>query len=112
MIVYKNLTEEQVAFISNGCGTKNLRISVPVFTYEEACIRHDFDYSIGGNRRDRLVADKRFLYGMLDASDGWVNKIKARIFYMLVRTFGWISFNYGTKKTLEDLKEEMKNAKT
>ena len=70
------------------------------FFIDASCKIHDDNYKKGGSKEDRLKADVGFLKHMLlDISDmPYQRKSRAAfsacVYYLLVRTFGWISFKY------------------
>ncbi len=55
------------------------------------CGAHDQAYAIGGNRRDRRQADRHFRRCILQAG----RPLVAQIYYLGVRLFGWLFFNFG-----------------
>lgn len=62
---------------------------------------HDRNYKKGGDSMDRMTADTGFLWRMLSDANKQIclnNKKRAVysaiIYFMLVRFFGWITFNY------------------
>jgi len=92
----------------NYCGMgKSAFIKPPHWAFLTAsCKIHDENYTRGGNRADRLKADVGFLKHMLiDISElPYCKKKKATrwavIYYITVRTFGWMSWtvqNYKNK---------------
>ena len=89
----------------NYCGFgKSVFIRPPFWALQSAsCKIHDDNYKKGGTEEDRLTADVGFLKYMLkDISSMVCYKHKRKavlwavIYYLLVRAFGWITFN--TKK--------------
>jgi len=114
MLKYEDLTQEQIDFISNGCGAKGLPIDVPDFVYEDACHKHDVNYWIGGGKADRKIADVTFYYDMVNAANKevwyqrWVYKTLAWAYYRAVRWFAakWFYFS-DKKRTMQDLILEM-----
>jgi len=86
----------------NYCGFgKSVFIRPPFWALQSAsCKIHDDNYKKGGTEEDRLTADVGFLKHMLlDISDmPYQRKSRAAfsacVYYLLVRTFGWISFKY------------------
>jgi len=112
---FDDLTIEQLHYISNGCGTWFL--DIPDLLFTAACDRHDFGYWIGCTEEDRKVADWDFYLNIkIIVSDlpwykRWWYTGLAWVYYKAVRLFGSSTFYYGpSKKTLEDLEEEMRNA--
>ena len=86
----------------NYCGFgKSYFIRPPYWALLNAsCLKHDSAYSMGGTKEDRIKADIGFLWRMLED----INKLEdynrkrkavriAILYYILVRMFGWISFN-------------------
>ena len=67
-----------------------------------ACCRHDFRYQLGGTEYDKLLADREFLYNMLDIireNDKWyyptfLARHRAITYYHAVRKHGNSSFNF------------------
>lgn len=55
------------------------------------CAAHDIAYAVGGNEFDRYDADVDFYYCIRAKN----RPIVAVIYYIGVRTFGWLFFNYG-----------------
>lgn len=63
--------------------------------------QHDLNYTIGGTREDRLKADLGFFWRTLEDANliqGIWKKRKAIytaiIYFIFVRSFGWISFKF------------------
>lgn len=61
---------------------------------------HDENYQTGGTRTDRLKADLGFFWRILEDAnqikDTWQKRkavYTAILYFILVRMFGWISFN-------------------
>ena len=89
--------------MKNYCGFKKaMFIKPPAWSFHTAsCKIHDDMYSIGGNRMDRLTADVGFLWRMLSDANKQETFSKKKlasytaiIYFICVRMFGWISFNY------------------
>lgn len=105
---WSDLTEEQQQKYGNGCGPQWLPESIAGFLFgwlfDASCRRHDFAYDRGGLESDRLKADNGFFKAMLsDATRLTGSKLLVAIlltglFYLLVRIFGWMAFNYGPYK--------------
>ncbi len=112
-IRFKDLTPKQKDYICNGCGGKGF-IKAPKFLEFACCDHHDFNYWLGFTKADRKKADVQFLEAMrMDASrqPALIKPFRyaqARLFYQLVRLFGWKFFNDVRKKTLYDLEREMR----
>lgn len=106
-------TEYQISQLSNGCGAKKFTIRPPYHLFFEAsCHIHDINYWIGGDKKDRKKADKGFYkYMKSDVSKfySWYNpkrwyfKAWCWIYYLAVRWFGGFCFNFGEKKTQQDV---------
>jgi len=114
------LSDEQLAWISNGCGPSFLSSLVPDLLFRRACDRHDFDYWSGFAEDDRYRADIRFLVRMQEAADeaagtGWWARLRRRFYrsialryYYGVRWFGKGAFSYRKRYgSYEDLEREM-----
>ena len=56
------------------------------------CDAHDEAYQRGGSRRDRLAADRELRYCLWRAG----RPLAAQIYYLGVRLFGWLFFNFGS----------------
>jgi len=107
---------EQVEF-GNGCGPSFFPAWLIALLFgwffETSCRRHDFAYARGGSKADRKKVDQGFYKAMLrDAvrldDNGELVKaivaiLMARLFYVLVRGFGWLLFNYGPYRSLAEL---------
>lgn len=69
--------------------------------FEASCNKHDVGYILGGNEMRRLYCDWRFLQAMtrdvkrLNPVLMPFAMLEALVFFLLVRLFGWMSFNYG-----------------
>jgi hypothetical protein len=111
---FKDLTEDEIAYICNGCGGKGGIFNPPDFLFTASCYHHDFNYWLGGSEEDRKRADTGFLNAMLlDARrvSGlrmWFHLFLAYLYYYGVRFFGGKFFHYSAEqKTRKDLDEEM-----
>lgn len=112
-IAWSDLTPEQQAEFGNGCGPSWLpeKVANVLFGwfFEASCRHHDFNYSRGGNEKDRKKADKDFYNAMMRDSSRvksplkYLAKAEAVVFYGLVRTFGWAAFDYGRYKSKEEM---------
>jgi hypothetical protein len=90
--------------MSNGCGPSWLPVPVTSalfdFFHEASCNKHDDGYAEGGDRKRRKVCDDKFYDAMKRDADRHAGgkrvamKAQARLYYGLVRTFGWLHFNY------------------
>jgi len=99
---FEDLTEEELAEITNGCGGKGSKIVPPYATMFKAnCDHHDYGYYKGGNWLDRLKCDYKFGAALLkDSWHGW--KVHKTLYFSAwsglylagVRLFGWKFFNY------------------
>lgn len=125
---YNDIPTVLRGLVCNGVGQKGGIINPPDLAFGAAGDRHDWDYWIGGTEQDRKVADDRFLSNMLraakfDAVDAkeavflgdwgqagrylmarWVYPQIARLYAWAVRRWGGTEFNYGSPRTLDDLK--------
>lgn len=63
---------------------------VPDLDIGFCCGDHDEAYAIGGDRKDRLNADRSFRQCIRNAG----RPVVAFIYYWGVRLFGWIFFNF------------------
>lgn len=118
-LIFEDLSAEELAYLSNGCGPKIWGIKVPDLVFRSDCDRHDFDYWVGFTSADRLKADKRFLQAMLDSAEhitGWFASARrvwyrfwAWRYYYAVRLLGKSAFNLdrGRYGNQEDLRQEM-----
>lgn len=74
----------------------------PMWYFVNASARiHDENYRKGGTKYDRLVADLGFYRRIIkDVNLITDNRLKikayyiAKLYYTLIRSFGWIAFNY------------------
>lgn len=114
---YENLSDEEIDFIADGCGSKSGLIDVPDFVYRDSCQKHDVMYWRGGTEKDRKKADEEFYRDMMDdASDAsWFlrafYKSLAWVYYQSVRLFSKSFFHYADKpRTYEDLVRAMEEA--
>jgi hypothetical protein len=110
MLRYRDLTPEQKTKICNGCGGKGGFINPPEFLFHASCNQHDFYYWRGGTETDRKEADDTFYKFMqLDVvvEDNFIKRnyysLIAFVYYKAVRLFGRKYFNYGKRKTKDDL---------
>lgn len=91
---YHKFTNAQRKKYLNGCGAFGFKFNLP---FNNACLRHDYYYTIGITRSDRKKADKMFKRDMLKIIDKmekkrWRYKILCYIAYFLVRTLGTFRF--------------------
>ena len=106
---YSDLSEAEVAFLSQGCGAKDSWIKIPDYCSKYACDKHDVAYWIGGpSEKDRLLADQEFLADMKKSSHGsWLCLARAQVYYYTVRWGGKPHFNFGKKRDRSDLQREI-----
>ncbi len=115
MLRYRDLTKEEVAFISDGCGKKGGWLDVPDFIFTASCDHHDVNYWIGGIESDRAKADRQFYEAMvLDTKlHSWYKRYWYRtlawIYYKAVRFFAKPYFHYGAPQGQDELTKEMKD---
>ena len=77
----------------NGCGV--FGIKPPFFDKFQACCElHDAMYDLGGDGKARFKADKRLLMDMVERSTGSWLMLWCFVYYLSVRMFGWLFFNY------------------
>lgn len=68
--------------------------------HEASCNKHDEGYEEGGNEARRKVCDRKFYEAMkMDSLNHrglsrFVRLTQAVAYYMIVRNFGWMQFNY------------------
>jgi len=114
LLKYKDLTEEQKKFITNGCGGKGGWIKPPNFIFKASCNHHDFLYWRGATEEDFKLANIKFYDKMEEDIKEVKNflkrthyKIWAYAYFKSVSLFGRKYFNFKRIKTLADLKREM-----
>ena len=108
---YQDLSNHQTIFvnqnIANGCGAKGSFFNPPDYCFGTlACAEHDFDYWVGGNKRDFKRANKKFYRNMIqNCKDAyscnqinylsylWVKGAAWR-YYKAVNLFGKGAFNF------------------
>ena len=88
----------------NGCGPSWMprKIAWLFFGwwYEASCDKHDVGYNKGGDEVRRFECDWKLLLAMLSDATRlkWYARLLAYpvaiLFFVLVRLFGWIYFNY------------------
>ena len=106
------LSSEEANCFYNGCGSSIhvLRMFRLPETYARkfkiCCDWHDIAYWIGGDREDRLAYDIEF-YRRLKSICGndLKNRFWAWVCYRAVRDGGFASFEYGRKKTIDEMKK-------
>lgn len=111
---FKDLTEEEIAYLCNGCGGKGGLFNPPDFLFTASCNHHDFNYWLGGTEEDRKKADKDFLNAMLvdakrsDWPRSWLHFVLAYLYYLGVRVAGKRFFYYSIEqRTRADLDKAM-----
>lgn len=78
----------------NGCGVIH-SIKIPYSKlFNEACCLHDLLYDEGGKGINRFRADKILYYKMINASKSYLSKFFSLLYFIIVRLFGWLFFNY------------------
>ena len=111
-IGYEDLTQIEKQFICNGCGAKG---GIPVpnsflgLDISEACNIHDYEYFIGGTKRDKDLADERFLRNLRAIIDGvmfyddfdFIRHTEADLYYKAVVLWGDDSFVYEKNKKVK-----------
>lgn len=93
--------------MSNGCGPgwmpKKVTSVLFDWFFEASCNKHDEGYAKGGDSARRKVCDKKFYAAMKKDADRHKGakrlamKSQAGIYYLGVRAFGWLHFNYEEK---------------
>lgn len=77
----------------NGCGV--FGIKPPLWRkYQACCELHDAMYDLGGDGKERFRSDKRLLMDMVERSTGSWLMMWCFVYYLSVRMFGWLFFNY------------------
>lgn len=77
----------------NGCGVYGVK--PPFFDKFQACCElHDAMYDLGCDGKARFRADKRLLMDMVEKSTGSWLMLWCFVYYLSVRMFGWLFFNY------------------
>lgn len=64
----------------------------PQYPFESACLAHDEAYTTNSRGLSRAEADALFLDAMLSSSRGFADRLRAYVYYALVRAFGWYYF--------------------
>ena len=111
---YKSLTEQQRSLlyelkITNGCGPEDWRWPKLNWFFKANCLEHDYNYAVGGIEADRRMYDWGFYKAMLDDTRrvAWYARpyarMKAWVFYTIVRLRGKSRFHYGKKRTYQEL---------
>lgn len=98
----------------NGCGPAWLKKAAVTrwiqrwlfdWFFEASCNKHDEGYIKGGDEKRRAHCDYRFLMAMLNDAEKMKPVFKIRgyylaiTFFILVRLFGWIFFNYTAEES-------------
>lgn len=79
--------------MANGCGIFGLyskiyrKLKGKPAPFEYACVEHDEDYECVATKAERLAADDRFYLKIVNSG----HLRTAKIFYHLVRCFGWVA---------------------
>jgi len=99
----------------NGCGPAWLPswIKALLFNwfFEARCNKHDTGYAQGGDEIRRFECDWKFLRAMFSDAKRQPCYLKplyyamAVLFFVLVRLFGWLQFNYQPQSQPSDKKE-------
>lgn len=105
------LSADELNSFYNGCGSsihvlRMFRLpDIYAKKFKTCCDWHDIAYWVGGSWEDRAAYDKEF-YRRLKSACG--KELKSRFWawvcYCAVRDGGFASFEYGKKKTVEELK--------
>ena len=66
--------------------------------FQEYCELHDAMYNEGGGKKERFRADKRLLADMVGRSTCTWLMVWCFAYYIAVRSFGWLFFNYNKGK--------------
>lgn len=86
-------SETFIEYPTDGCSAGVSKIWKLLFgnppSWEYCCDLHDVEYWEGITFKDRLLADKR-LFSCLYPH----GKLRATIYFIVLRTFGWIYFNF------------------
>lgn len=93
---YENINSLERSVICNGCGGKGGRFNPPEYNFTCDCNHHDFNYWLGGTKRDRKKADVQFLKALLVSANrmAWYDVRRywrrgaAYRYYWAVRAFG------------------------
>lgn len=116
---YRDLTENQIDVMCNGCGPKGLAWILPDWRFRASCNHHDFNYWLGHTELDRKKADDQFYEMMIvdakAACPHWWQKPKylwyksqAWLYYKSVRSGGMLFFEYApTYKTWNDVRAKI-----
>lgn len=80
----------------NGLGIKGFHCLPYKKRFEQSANIHDICYDIGGDNADRAFDDRIFLLNMEQQSNTPLQYVTAHIYYIMVRLFGWLFFNYNT----------------
>ncbi len=131
---YYQLTNYQKKNLLNGCGPKGGWFKIPDFIFTASCYHHDFKYWRGCGPKifsfkflihflfwfkmkcyDRKISDMQFRYYMMsDAMSEPDLELRNKYisignkYYFGVRIFGWMFYNWGKEKTLDNLLQETK----
>lgn len=95
-------------FKPNGCGPYPLNAIIPNFKFKKSCDLHDKLYAKGiGSRKQ---ADLKFYKSMLKKSKRKYEYVVAYIYYITVRSLGWIWW-HGKKLNLRSKANAARNNK-
>jgi hypothetical protein len=94
------------------CGIGKTAFLIPQFLFKASCKKHDDYYKKGGRLLDKIYADVMFYALMLEDIRHGAYKFIKRNFYFLMATlyffvvlsFGWISFNWFNYKNYIKIK--------
>lgn len=117
---WAELTPTQQANFGNGCGPKWVSKSLAKLLFgwffEASCRRHDFGYARGGTKADKESVDNGFHKAMIRDAERLAEQHKyakhiaawlvGELFYLSVKTLGWMQFNYGPYRSLSELVPE------
>ncbi len=121
---WKHLSVEQQREFGNGCGAawmdesaagRWLKHHLFNWFFEACCAHHDFGYIKGGNLRDKLDCDWKFMRAMWRDVDrlrrrGRIGKmlvasVLVPLFYAAVSVGGFPSFHFGKQRSLCEILE-------
>lgn len=97
-VKFKQLTNEEIKSYTNGCGPQKSWLKVPQFCFNASCCHHDWNYTIGGEEKDRKKADYQFYKEMLNDALRYKSKFLIMIKYLTIAWIYYISVRLGGKK--------------
>lgn len=113
LVRWSDLTPDQQDSIGNGCGPGFLPEFITRLLFgwfhNTSCNRHDFGYRRGGTGQHRKIVDEGFKTAMrvdanrLSGIKRLIAKIQAPVYYRIVRWFGWLSFYYGSPRSISEI---------